>query len=88
MTLITISDLTTADSFLNELKKTETTQIFGGWRGGGCYEKVEEPTCDNGSWEKEQCYEEEQYYKEEEEHCYYEEEKSYDNHYSGWKTGC
>ncbi len=84
MTLITISDLTTADSFLNELKKTETTQIFGGWSGGGCYEKVEEPTCDSSYYyEEEPCYKEEEHYYKEEEHCYYEEK-----HDSCWTKCC
>lgn len=87
MTLITISDLTTADSFLNELKKTETTQIFGGWRGGGCYEKVEKPNCDYGSWKKEEYYYEEEECYEEKEKCYEEKEYSYDKKKSDWK-GC
>lgn len=62
MTLIKISDLTTADiklsvsadSFLNELQKAETTQIFGGGsKSSCCY--YEEPKDDCWHKEKEEC---------------------------------
>ena len=92
MTLIKISDLTTADinlsvsadSFLNELQKADTTQIFGGSKGGGCcyYEKGKDD-CWYGGWKKEE------YSCEEKEDCDYSYKEESDDKYSwGWKGDC
>lgn len=93
MTLIKISDLTTADinlsisadSFLNELQKTATTQIFGGSKGCYSYKKdecyYEEEEC-NYSYKKDYGYS----YKEE---CNYDYKKKYNHKYDGgWKKDC
>lgn len=95
MTCIKISDLTTAgseslasaDSFLNELGKTETTQIFGGWHGGGCYEKKDDYSWkkDDYSYEKEDDY---SYEKEDKCDYSYKEEKHNYNYYCCWKKEC
>jgi hypothetical protein len=88
MTLIEIADLTTADrksftgadSFLNELEKTETTQIFGGWRGGGWSEKAH-----SDRWKKDDC----SYKKpEKRDHSYYYEEKCDYKYNNSWKKKC
>jgi hypothetical protein len=93
MTCIEISDLTTADSksladadsFLNELGKTETTQIFG-----GSYDKCW------SYWEKDDYSKDEYCYEKEDDYCYKEEKKDYnykeekkDYSYSyGWEKWC
>lgn len=92
MTLIKISDLTTtdinlsagSDSFLNELKKAETTQIVGGWRGGS-WKKNSGWKKDSGWKKEEECdysYKEKCDYR-----SYYKEERSYKSD-RGWKKDC
>jgi hypothetical protein len=97
MTLIKISDLTSADneslvgadSFFNELQKAETTQIFGGWRGGGCYKKGggDRWKKDDCGWKKEEeydCYT----YKEKSDYNYCYKEKRENKDKGGWKKDC
>lgn len=83
MTCINIFDLTTTDSelstgvdsFLNELQKTETTQIFGGSRkkGNGYRYKKDNYSC---------------YYEEKsDDSCYYEKKDDYKKN-NGWKKEC
>jgi hypothetical protein len=96
MTLIKISDLTTtdnesvasADSFLNELQKAQTTQIFGGWRGGSWSNKGGGDSWkkDGGdNWKKDDC----DYKKVEKcDDSYYYKEKRYNKYHGGWNKDC
>lgn len=94
MTCIEISDLTTAgseslasaDSFLKELGKTETTQIFGGsYDKCWSYWKKDDYSKDDYSYEKEDDYSD----KKEDKCDYgYKEEKHNYNYYCCWKKEC
>lgn len=95
MSCIEISNLTTAsseslagaDSFLNELEKAKTTQIFGGWRGG--WSKSWSKKGKGDQWKKDECWYEKKEKcddgdKKKSDYSYYYKEK----HYSGWKKDC
>jgi hypothetical protein len=91
MTCIEISDLTTAgskslagaDSFLKEIGKTETTQIFGGgYDKGWSYWKKDD---DCYSYKEEKC---DDSYKEEKYDYSYKEEKYDYDYYCCWKKDC
>ena len=97
MTCIKISDLTTAgseslasaDSFLKELGKTETTQIFGGSydKGWSCWKK-DDYSKDDYSYEKEDDYSKDDYSYKEEKKDYSDKKEKHNYSYCCWTKKC